>query len=120
MSASTDKLCALVEGAIDLMILARSSGEQLHAREMVVQPPRPITWQVLSGAAMLTDHASLVAAARSAAADPRGAKPTGFPGEDARAMLERARKTNAICGGRGSRGARTTQMVRADATSPEA
>ena len=36
---------------------------------------------------MPTGNASLVAAARSAAADPRAAKPTVFDGEDARAMF---------------------------------
>ena len=71
-------LCALCEVAIDLMILARSSGEQRLVQKTVVRPPRLITWQVSSGAAMLTDHASLVAAARSAAADPRGAKTYGL------------------------------------------
>ena len=49
-----------------------------------------------------------------------GHKPTGYEGEGASAMPKRARKTDATYGGMGSRGARTTQMLRADATWPEA
>jgi hypothetical protein len=69
---------------------------------------------------MLTDDASLVAAARSAAVDPRNAKTTSFRGEDASAMLGQARNANATWGARGRRRAATTQMLGTDATAPEA
>ena len=69
---------------------------------------------------MLTDNASLVAVARSAAADPRDAKPTSFRGEDASAMLGQARNANATCGAKGRRCAGTTQVLGTDATAPEA
>jgi hypothetical protein len=93
---------------------------QRRDQELVVQPPQPITWQRLSGAAMLTDDASLIAAARSAAADPRDAKPTDTRGEDATAMLVQARNANATCGARERRCAGTTQMLGTDAAAPEA
>ena len=64
---------------------------------------------------MLTDYASLIAAARSAAADPRGAKPTGLRGEDASATLVQGRNANATGGVEEGRCAGTTQMPGADA-----
>jgi hypothetical protein len=69
---------------------------------------------------MLTDYASLVAAARSAAADPRDAKPTSFRGEDTSAMLVQARNANATYGAKGSRCAGITQMLGTDATASDA
>lgn len=75
---STGKLCARLEGAIGLMILTRSAEGQRLVQQAVVQPPQPITWPTLSGVAALTDDASLVAAARSAADDSHGAETCGL------------------------------------------
>jgi len=77
-SASTGKLCARCEEAIGLMILTPGSEGQRLVQEAEVQPPRLITWQTLSGAATPKDGASLVAAARSAAADSHGAETSGL------------------------------------------
>jgi len=60
-----------------MILTPRSEGQRL-VQEAVVQPPRLITWQTLSGAAMSTDGAPLVAAAHSAAADSHGAKTYGL------------------------------------------
>lgn len=79
---STGKLCARLEVAIGLMILTRSYEGQRGYRKAVVQPQRPITWLAFPVAAMLADGASLIATARSAAADSHGAKPESFGGED--------------------------------------
>ena len=59
---STGKLCALCEEVIGLMIRARWYEGQRLVQEEVVQPPRPITWQTLTGDPTFMDGASLVAA----------------------------------------------------------
>jgi len=85
-----------------------------------VQPPRSIAWKTLSEAVMLTDGASLVAAARSAAADSHGAKSTAFEGEESGPVWDLARDANATGSGRGGRRAGATQMLETDAAAPAA
>ena len=69
---------------------------------------------------MLTDCASLIAAARSAAADPHGTKPAAFEWKDSSAALEGARNANATRSGREERCTGTTQMSAEDTLGPEA
>jgi hypothetical protein len=85
---STELLYALVVGATDLMILARSSKGQRRSRGAVAHPQRPITW-LASAEGTMPPTACPSSQPRAARLPIHAArKPTAVKGEDASTVLE--------------------------------